>query len=109
MSAGSTLLCRTAITDFCVNTNERRSGSISLGLFDSCANSGTVSTISHIYGLETEGFHALHNILGEGNISAAFNGNTVAVINNNELAQAQSTCKREGLRGNALHKAAIAA
>ena len=92
VSAGRTLLSRTAITNLSVNSNKGRTSLVCLGFLNSLANSNQISAICYINCLETKGLHTLLNILSKGNISGAFNRNTVAIIDNNQLGQTKSTC-----------------
>lgn len=51
---------------------------------------------------------ALGNILSEGNVGVAVNGNVVVVVDSNEVAELEVASQGAGLTGNALHQAAIA-
>lgn len=52
--------------------------------------------------------HTLVNILGEGTVGVAVNGDVVVIVDRNQVAQLQVTGEGSSLTGNTLHVASIA-
>ena len=109
MCAGFTLFCRAAVTNLRLNRDEGRMFFVSLGRFNSFANSFQIIAIFYSQRLETESLHTFFHIFREGNIRAAFDGNLIGIIKHNQFGEAERTSQREGFRRNAFHHAAIAA
>ena len=109
MGTGFALLGRAAVADLRVNRDEGRMLMVSLGCLDRETDGFEVIAILDLERLPAEGFHAALHVLGEGEVGAALDGDVVAVVEDDELRQAQRAGQREGLGGYALHEAAVAA
>ena len=66
-----------------------------------------IHTVNRPDNLPAVGLEPPGDILGESNISASLNGNTVIVIQVDELAQAQRPGQRSRLRSHSLHKVTV--
>ena len=78
-------------------------------LFDGFADGCEVVAVLDRDGLEAERFHTFLHVLAEGDVRAAFDRDAVAVVEDDELRQAERAGEREGLGRDALHHAAVAA
>ena len=82
---------------------------IGFRFFDGFADSFQIVAVGNFQRLEAEGLHPFLHVFRKGDIRAAFDGDVVAVVQDDQLAQAQRACQREGFRGDAFHHAAVAA
>ena len=91
MGAGLALLCRAAIADFRLDRDERRMLLVRFRLFDGLADGCEVVAILDRDRLEAECLHALLHVLAERDVRAALDGDAVAVIEDDELREAERT------------------
>ncbi len=93
MGRGLALFSRAAIANLRMHRNKGRVFCISFSCFDCFADSFHIVAVSYFQQLETKRFHAFLYIFRKGNIRTAFDGNIIAVIENNQFAQAQCACQ----------------
>ncbi len=103
------LLGRAAVADLGLHGDEGRTGRIRFCFFDRSADGSKIRTVFHGDELEAESFETLLDILGEGDIRAAFDGDPVGIIEDDQLAEAERAGQGHGFGGNAFHHAAVAA
>ena len=106
MRRGHALLGRT-VRNICMNDDER--GHVrGLGALDRRVHRVDILAVRQLLHVPAIGFVTLFHILGKRNLGAALDGNPVAVVERDELAQLHRGGQRRGLGLNALHHAAIA-
>ena len=95
-----------AVGDVGMDDNQRgRAGGFGLG--DSRLNGRHIFAVRNLLHVPAIGFIALLNVLGEGDIRAAFYGDSVAVVEDDQLIELHHTSQGGGLRLDALHHAAV--
>ena len=81
------LLARATVTDLSLNLDHGRSGEVCLCLSDSCCHCINIVTVLNGNGLESVSIETCLNILSKCDVGAAFDGNLVAIVKNDELAK----------------------
>ena len=78
------------------------------GVLNGLADGGVVLVaVGNVLHMPAEGLISLADILCEGKVGVAINGDLVVIIDGDQLAQAPVTCQGGTLVGDALHVAAI--
>ena len=96
-----------AKSNFASHNNERGLFFFGFGGFKSFGNSRQIIGISNFQDLPAIGFITRGNILIEGEIGRAFNGDFIAVIDHNEFAQLLCPRKRTGFMSDAFLQTAV--
>ena len=103
------LFSRAAEADLRLDGDEGRMLSISLCNLNCCADRVDICSVFNGDRLEAECFHALFHVLAECDVCASLDGDTVGIVENDELSESKCSRKRESLRGNSLHHTAVTA
>ena len=88
MSGSRTLFSRAAIADLGLDGDERRMFFIGFCFFDSSADGVEIRAVFDGDRLEAESSHAGLDIFGKGDVRVAFDGNVVAIVEDDEFGQA---------------------
>ncbi len=94
---------RTAIANVRLDFNKRRANFISFSRFNRRAEYFKVVAVLNCQSLEIECRDALLNVFAKRNVRGAFNRDSVAVLQDNQRAQADSARQRQSLRQNSFH------
>ena len=108
MRCSSVLLVRRPIADVAAHGDERRPGGLGLGRRQGGVDGRDVVAVAHPLCVPAVGVEPRAHVLGEGDVGAALDGDVVVVVEDDELAETQVPGQRGGLRGHALHHAAVA-
>ena len=109
VSAGLALLGRAAVADLRLDRDEGWMLLVSLRFFDGLADGLEIIAVLDCDCLEPKGAHTSLDILREGDIRVALDGDLVGIVEDDELREAKRASERERLRGDAFHHAAVAA
>ena len=82
-------------------------GAGGFGLGDGRLNGCHVLAVGHLLHVPAVGFVTLLHILGEGDIRTAFDGDPVAIIEDDQLVELHHPCQGGGFRLDAFHHAAV--
>ena len=92
VSGSRTLLSRAAVANLGLDGDERRMFFVGFCFFNGFADGFKIRAVFDSDRLEAEGSHAALDIFRKGDIRAAFDGNAVAVIEDDEFIEAERTC-----------------
>ncbi len=99
---------RRAMRNFGVYDDERGVLRIRFGASNRLGNRFRILTVGNLLHRPAVGFETLTDVFGKREVRAALNRNLVAVIEQNQLAEAKVSRERSGFRSDAFHEAAVA-